>query len=193
METNKSNQSINLNKDSKAITNLVDNAKPLQIPATSTDTRYYNSNKVMIVAEEDNDIITIIDNSGKHRTSHNIRVTAAKVLADYINYRYNNNNSHETEAKGDNNDGYAVTKYELIEKLKEVTDAFGTVKVINDNINCYLNKVIVQRNDACKVITKLEKDLDRYKALTSNIMKIIESNRDNLTDVITQIDYVTKD
>lgn len=194
METNKSNQSINLNKDSKAITNLVDNAKPLQIPATSTDTRYYNSNKVIIVADDDNDndIITIIDNSGKHRTSHNIRVTAAKVLADYINYRYNN--SPETETKGDNNDdGYAVTKYELIEKLKEVTDAFGAVKVINDNINCYLNKVIVQRNDACKVITKLEKDLDRYKALTSNIMKIIESNRDNLTDVITQIDYVTKD
>lgn len=195
METNKSNQSINLNKDANGIVNLVDNAKPLQTPATSTDTRYYNSNRVMIVAEDNNDIITIIDNSGNYRTLHNIRVTAAKVLADYINYRYNN--SSESESKDNNNDddddNYTVTKHELIENLKEVTDELESVKVINDNMNYNLDKAIVQRNDACKVITELKKELDRYKALTSSIMKIIESNRDNLTDVITQIDYVTKD
>lgn len=190
METNKSNQSINLNKDSKTITNLVDNAKPLQIPATSTDNRYYNSNKVMIVADDDNNVITIIDNSGKYRTSHKISITAAKVLADYINYRYNN--SPESEAKDDNNDdGCALTKHELIKKLKEVTDELESVKAINDNMNYNLNKAIVQRNDACKVITKLEEGLDIYKTLISNIMNIIESNRCSLTNVINQIDYVT--
>lgn len=191
METNKSNKSINLNKDAKAITNAVDNAKPLQIPATSTDNNYYYNNKVTIVTEDSNDIITIIDNSGKYRTSHTIRVVAAKVLAEYINGRYNAAGL-EPESKDDNdgndsndgNDGNDATKQSLTQRVKELTYELQQIKTINDNTQYLLNRTISQRNDATKLLSQYEEELDSYRSIINNIRKAVNSPKYNLNKII---------
>lgn len=116
-------------------------AEPVGIQESSSNefnSYYYTNNRVVIL--EIDDKISIIDNSGRYRTQHNISLTSAKVLAEHINQRYGvDENSHKADSD-------------------EIAELSAKVE-----------RVIIERNDCMKVIDKLEEELRRYKSIISDL------------------------